>query len=38
MTMICTLGHVVEVFFTGAVLGALAAMSLTVYAFRKFRG
>jgi hypothetical protein len=38
MTMFCTLGHVVEVFFTGAVFGAVVAMSLTIYAFRKVRG
>lgn len=36
--MFCTLGHVAETFMTGALLGAVAAMSITIYAFRKVRG
>jgi hypothetical protein len=37
MTMFCTLGRVAETFFAGAMLGAIAAVGLTTYAFRKFR-
>jgi hypothetical protein len=36
--MFCTLGHVVEVFFTGVIVGAVATMAVTIYAFRKRRG
>lgn len=36
--MFCTLGHVVEVFFTGVIVGAITTIATTVYAFRKRQG